>query len=90
MSFGVGEFVHIFGWWDWHVGKSDVVVEFVGLFSFKKCSLVTSSSETCHYCATLHSYLVGNIGSFGVVVLSEGTSDIGYHFLNIMSRIGCE
>jgi hypothetical protein len=34
--------------------------------------------------------LVSNIGSFGVVVLGEGTLDEGNHFLNIMSKIGPE
>jgi hypothetical protein len=34
------------------MGKGDVVVKCDGFLSFKNCSLVISSSETCHYCAT--------------------------------------
>jgi hypothetical protein len=69
--------------------KSDVVVKRVGLLSFNKCSLLINSGETYHCCATLHSFLVGDIGFCGVVI-GESTSNIGYHFLNIMSKIGLE
>ncbi len=62
-------------------------MERVGLLSFKNYSLVTGSNETYHYCTTLCSCLVGDIGSFGVV-FGESTSNIGYHFLNKMFRIG--
>jgi len=69
--------------------KSDVVVKRVGLLSFKKCSLLISSGETYHYCATLHSFLIGDIDFCGVVI-GESTPNIRYHFLNIMSKIGLE
>jgi hypothetical protein len=37
------------------------------------------------------SFLAGwDIGFFGVFTISEGISDKGNHFLNIMSRIGFE
>jgi hypothetical protein len=34
--------------------------------------------------------LVGDIGSSGILVLGEGTSNKGNHFLNKMSKIGLE
>ncbi len=71
------------------MGKGDVVVECVGLLSFKNYSLVIGSDETYCCCATWHSWLVGDIGFFGVV-LGEGISDKRNHFLNIMSKIGLE
>jgi hypothetical protein len=52
MSLDVGGFMHIFSRWDWCVDKGHVVVEHVGLLSFKDCSLVIGSSETYHYYAT--------------------------------------
>ncbi len=51
MSLGVGGLIYVFDWWDSHVGKGDVVVKLDGLLSFKKCSLVTSSSETYRWYA---------------------------------------
>jgi hypothetical protein len=89
LSLGVGDSVHIFNQWDWHVGKGDVI-ECAGLFSFKNCSLVIGLGETCRCYITWCSWLVGDIGSFGVVILDEGTLDKGNHFLNIMSKIGLE
>ncbi len=64
------------------MAKGDVVVEHANLLSFKNCSLVTDSSETYRYCATRHSWLVSDIGSFGVTIIDEGTSDKGNHLLN--------
>lgn len=55
MSLSACIFIHIFSWWDWHVGKGDVVIKHVGLLSFKNCSLVICSSETSCCCATWHS-----------------------------------
>jgi len=89
LSLGVGDFGCIFSWWDWHVGKGDVVVEHVGLFSFKNYSLVTCLGETC-CCTTCHSWLVSDIGFSRVDVIGEGTSDKGNHFLNRIYRIGHE
>ncbi len=57
---------------------------------FKNCSLVTSSDETCHYCATWRSWLVGGTTFSRVVVLGEDISDKGNHFLNKMFKIGLE
>jgi hypothetical protein len=75
---------------DMHVGKGDVVVERVGLLSFDNCSLVTCLGETCQSCTTCHFWLANDIGSFGVVVIGEGTSYKGNHFLNRTYRIGHE
>ncbi len=72
------------------MGKGDVLVKHVGLLSFKNYSLVTSSGETCCYCATWRSRWVGDTSSFGVVVFYEGTSNKGNHFLNRMFKIGLE
>jgi hypothetical protein len=72
------------------VGKGDVVVERVNLFSFKNCSLVIGSCETCHCCITWCYWLIGDTCSSGVVVLGESTLDKGNHFLNKMSKIGPE
>jgi hypothetical protein len=68
------------------VGKGDVIIKHASLFSFKNYSLVTSLGET-YYCATLWSWLVGDT-CFSRVVLGEGTSDKGNHFLNKMFKIG--
>ncbi len=64
------------------MAKGDVVVEHANLLSFKNCSLVTGSSETCRYYATRHSWLVGDIGSSRITIIDEGTSDKGNHLLN--------
>jgi hypothetical protein len=45
-------------------------------------------SETYHYCATWHFWLVHDIDSFGVIILGEGISNKGKHFLNKMSKMG--
>ncbi len=75
LSFGVGNFVCIFSLWDWCTSKGKAMVECVGLLSFNNYSLVIGSNETCHPWATCCSWLVGDIGSYWVVVLGESTSD---------------
>jgi hypothetical protein len=35
-------------------------------------------------------WLIGDIGSFGVVIFGEGISNKGNHFLNKMFKIGLE
>jgi len=72
------------------VGKGDGVVKHSSLLSFKNCSLVIGLGETCHYCATWHFWLVGDIGSSRVVILDEGTLNKWNHSLNKMSKIGLE
>jgi len=72
------------------VGKCDVVIECASFLSFKNCSLVRGSSETCCCYATWHSWLVGDTSSFRVVIFYEGTLNKGNHFLKKMSTIGFE
>jgi hypothetical protein len=59
------------------------MVECVGLLSCKNYSLIIGSNETCH------SWLTGYIG-FSRVIIGEGTSNNGNHFLNVLFRIGPE
>jgi hypothetical protein len=56
-------------------------------FPSKTTPLVTSLSETCCWCTTYHSWLVGDMGFYGVVIFGENTSDKQNHFLNKISRI---
>ncbi len=72
------------------MGKCDVVIERASFLSFKNCSLVKGSNETCCCYATWHSWLVSDTGSSRVVILDEGTLNKGNHFLNKMSTIGFE
>jgi hypothetical protein len=72
------------------VGKGNVVVEHVSFLSFKNCSLVIGSSETCRYYVIWCSWLVGDIGFSKVAIIGEGISDKGNWFLKKMSKIGLE
>jgi hypothetical protein len=78
--------VHVFSLW--HACKGDDVVECANLLSVKSCSLVIGLGETYHWCTTWRSWLVGDIGSSGIVIFGESTLDKGNHFLNNMSKIG--
>ncbi len=64
------------------------MVKCVGLLSFKKCSLVIGSSETCYSYTTYHYWMAGEISSFEVAIFGEGTLDKGNQFRNKISRIG--
>jgi hypothetical protein len=90
LSLGVGGSVCIFNRWDWCVDKGDVLIKHANSFSFKHCSLITSSCEICHCCITWHFWLVGETCFSGVVVIVEGTLDKGNHFLNRLSKISLE
>jgi len=87
LSLGVGNYVHVFRLWHWHLGKGEVVVECVSLFSFKKCSLMTGSGETYYFWATCCFWLANDTSFFGVVVFGEISLDNGNHFLNKIYRI---
>lgn len=90
MSHDVDDFIHVFNLWNSRVGKGDVVIDHVGLRSWKKNSLVTSLGEfPCSWIAGWVEH-IGDTSSPWVVTHGMGSSNKGNHFLSKMSKIGLE